>query len=109
MVVAIQNGKRFQSWTVPHLWQPDVERTICLLKKDLSRNLNMNILISTSNKKPIKGTIKMEKVKNYFTNVGMNYTAHVSFGTPTFHYVDLTNITGLGPVHLIRPPSKTRY
>ena len=95
MVVAIQNGKRFQSWTVPHLWQPDVERTICLLKKDLSRNLNMNILISTSNKKPIKGTIKMEKVKNYFTNVGMNYTAHVSFGTPTFHYVDLTNITGL--------------
>ena len=97
--VTIQDNTISTGWNIPYIPSNinlqrinEVSRTMCLLKKH--QEVEMTILLSTFSEKDISGSITIENVPNYIKYIDMEYSIDVPLGSPSIHYVDLTNETG---------------
>ena len=93
----IQNGNTALSWNIPYVQNNQfqvhtVNRVLCILKND--KLVDLSMVLSTFSEKHITASIKIEDVPEYFIEIEKNYTFNVASGSPTFHYVDLTNVKG---------------
>ena len=93
----IQNGNTSSSWNIPYVQNNQfqvhtVNRVLCILKND--KLVDLSMVLSTFSEKHITASIKIEDVPEYFIEIEKNYTFNVASGSPTFHYVDLTNVKG---------------
>ena len=84
----------------------EVQRTLCLLENDFEkeadREIDLSVILSTSNNENIPYEVNFEPIPNYITKI--NKTSewfHVQVGSPQFYYVDLSNADGYVRVKII--------
>ena len=97
--VTIQDNTISTDWNIPYIPSNnnlqrinEVSRTMCLLKKH--QEVEMSILLSTFSEKDISGSITIENIPNYIKHIDLEYSIDVPLGSPSIHYVDMTNETG---------------
>ena len=86
-------------WTIPYnedntiYYNKNVTRIICLLKKDIKEKNTFTINAIANVVQALTWYMWMWD-ENYFVELNKLYTVNVISGSPSYHYIDLTNING---------------
>ena len=86
-------------WTIPYnedntiYYNENVTRIICLLKKDI-KETNTFTINAIANVAQAQTHYMWMWDENYFVELNKLYTVNVISGSPSYHYIDLTNING---------------
>ena len=86
-------------WTIPYnedntiYYNKNVTRIICLLKNDIKEKNTFTINAIANVVQALTWYMWMWD-ENYFVELNKLYTVNVISGSPSYHYIDLTNING---------------